>query len=124
MTFQKYLEDNFNSQDWRALFQKYNDQNKYGYLICTDFQEMINLQFPDYESLVNALTRGTFNGIDENASFFVIDDCGRIKTYNSESEIVGNLASYATLAKFAEDNDLPCFEDYKDYQEEMELENE
>lgn len=121
MTFQKYLENNFDSQDWLELFYVYNEQNNYGYLVFGDFNEMIEQQYPDYKSLLNALTRGTFDGLDQNAAYYVIDDCGRIKSHNSQLEIVSNYASTSSLAKFAEDNDLPCYQDYKD---EMELENE
>lgn len=121
MNFQKYLEDDFSSQDWLELFYVYNDQNNYGYLVFGDFREMLDQQYPDRESLVKALTRGTFDGLDQNAAYYVIDNCNRIRAYNSQLEIVSNFASFYTLAKFAEENDLPCYQDYKD---EMELENE
>jgi hypothetical protein len=118
MTFQKYLEDNFDSQDWLELFYVYNEQNNYGYLVFGDFEETVKNQYEDYQSLLKAFTRGSFDGIDQNASYFVVDNYGRIRSHNSQLEIVSNYASFYTLAKFAEENDLPCYQDYKD---EMEL---
>lgn len=118
MTFLDYLHENNSAQDWLELFYVYNEQNNYGFLIYGDFQAMIDQNWGDYESLSNALYRGMFDDLDKNSTYYIVDDCGRISTYNDQWAIVEEFAGYQVLANFAEENDLPIWQEYKEQMEE------
>lgn len=118
MSFLEYLNDELFSQDWLELFEAYNDHNKYGFLIFGNFDQLLDEYYTDRESLKIALSQGVFDTIDRDAWLYVVDDCGRISTYNSTYDLVEDLAGYQALADFAEQNDLPIWQEYKEQMEE------
>lgn len=118
MTFLEYLGEELSSQDWLELFEEYNDRNKYGFLIFGSFDQLLDEYYTDLESLKNALSQGVFDTIDRDAWLYVVDDCGRISAYNSTYALVEDLAGYQVLAEFAEQNDLPIWQEYKEQMEE------
>ena len=118
MTFLEYLGEELSSQDWLELFEEYNDRNKYGFLIFGSFDQLLDEYYTDRESLKNALSQGVFDAIDRDAWLYVVDDCGRISTYTSTYALVEDLAGYQALADFAEQNDLPIWQEYKEQKEE------
>lgn len=42
MSFLEYLNDELFSQDWLELFEAYNDRNKYGFLIFSSFDQLLD----------------------------------------------------------------------------------
>lgn len=118
MSFLEYLNEELSSQDWLELFEAYNDCNKYGFLIFGRFDQLLDEYYTDRESLKSALLQGVFDTIDRDAWLYVVDDFGRISTYNSTYDLVRDLAGYQVLADFAEESDLPIWQEYKEQVEE------
>ena len=120
MSFLEYLNDELFSQDWLELFEAYNDRNKYGFLIFGSFDQLLDEHYTDREISKIALSQGVFDTIDRDAWLYVVDDCGRISVYNSTYDLVEDLAGYQALADFAEENDLPIWQEYKEQVEQVE----
>nr|DAS43229.1 MAG TPA: hypothetical protein [Caudoviricetes sp.] len=72
MSFLEYLNDELFSQDWLELFEAYNDRNKYGFLIFSSFDQLLDEHYPDRESLKIALSQGVFDTIDRDAWLYVV----------------------------------------------------
>lgn len=118
MNFLEYLNNELFSQDWLELFEAYNDRNKYGFLIFGSFDQLLDEYYTDHESLKKALSQGVFEDINRDAWLYVVDDCERISAYISTYDLVEDLAGYQALADFAEENDLPIWQEYKEQVEE------
>lgn len=118
MNFIDYLQNELSSQDWLELFEAYNDHNNYGFLIFGSFNQLLDEYYADHESLKKALSQGIFDDICRDAWLYVVDDCGRIHAYNSNYDLIEELAGYQTLADFAEENDLSIWQEFKEQAEE------